>query len=1530
MRKSFVYKKLIAFVVVLTLLFADCATMVSTQSARGGGGNGATSWEDQSVVFRVYDENEKLMSSGTTVTFNDSAKTAISQCSGGVTHSAAATYNGQYLYNNGVVVTPPSGYYVRSLVLCCDHNHGEGCNTRAQGNLISFGNTSYASAAYTITSSEFSAAQSDSNLSGAVFHDGNQGGKAIHIMIYLAKCPSPAYITYEANNTGLFTYTGTATTGNNPDAKASKLNQDVYSYTYQQGSESVPQASVLAVNPELIEAASEAGYKFLGWELQYYTTANATDSDVVLSNANGASSLISATYKEDGTIEAITSTVSMHLHAQLTAKWEKVQTYHYTVNHHFLDYTDSILHDETEVWTYENAIEGYVVKAEDYILSSQGIVDLKVPNASAYEYSHSDKSSIVVSSNENLNVINIYYKLKDYTVKFYAVEFNDDGSLKSTTEMTAYTQTLKPGASINVPTVTDDPSYSQPHWFTQEYKTKAAFDAKTESAVKAATVMPAENLTYYMYMIPEQYTVTYFLNGTQYGSVESYRYGDSVTVAALPKTEDLPQGHKLDAEKWTRLDSNGQSIQTATTFSMPEENIELYINSSAIEYFVTWILIDGSGEHHILHKDFVDTTEAYYYGEEMTVRAVPNAQNHSELAALFVGHDIDGWFTNEECTKSYRADFSNNEALKIVGDRTYYAKLTPKTYKISYHVDGKLIRTDSDITYNASLSDKSFPTVESNVYGWFTESSYPANLTEKKGENLPANMPAHDLAYYAWTNNTHYPVEYILVTEDLNGNRTSRTLASNEIGDVSLSYLQGTTIESATLPSVNGYAVTGWYSDADCKNELKSNEYPINMGTSKLTFYALAVPDTYKITYYLDKPDGTAVQLGETDSYKFGASVSVRDFSAAEAYLKSNHSGYSLSHNLWDIDPLDTSVVSNMTWTYMAPGDKFTMPATDIHMHIGCSINTYTVTHWIVTVDSEGNPSKEKHGAATFDYGESVTLVDVPTDPNGIYTYTPWYGKEDFSGEPHPTTFVINQNVDVYSKKTTSQYNVYYYVDGKQVGTHSSLVGDFVTSWSKDAALAAAGIKDRVINEKAWNVTVEYASAVSDGGVMAVDTDNLGSSVDFGSSFTMPAGDVYLSTVTESEAYNVTYQIKRVDGSIDTVATFTVPAGGHGELHPKPEDTDVYSYTEWSESVDSLTTVDAKGNTLKVEFYIDDTTGKTMYIMPAANVIFTSVESQIGTTYTIRYLEKYTDEEIRSSKSVNGKVGSSVVETQPAIDGWKFYGGNAETVKITLDADSSKNVITFYYMKDKGDYPYRVDYKVYDPRYDTGNPESDHIRYRTLDYYEGVAHWGSTVTAKTKTFAGYTEIPGQKKTIVISEYSNRIIVLYTDDSYDGTPDYYIQYFFNGVLDDSMTVSGEGNVGDVIRAEDYYLDDPTYTLVDVKPADEITLEIGVIGIINIYYEYEVEEPDVPAGPVIPVDPTTPEDPETPDEPIIDDPDNKDNKDDENKDDEEEPFVPQQPDNPVPPNTSDVSYVYGILAVMAALAAAGVLASKKLLR
>ena len=238
------------------------------------------------------DGTQNSYSGKVTVKINNGNSDNIAYLTGRGSNSTAAS--------SGIVITPADGYYVKAVLVCCNHNGtGYGCLTAQGSDIYASINTDMTTGAYTFTPK---------------FHSG--AGYPSWIIIELGVAPSPVYAQYDFNLPGATGLSVDIPTDNRFDATTAK-------YTYQQGTDAVPTHSVLAlkngtssVNVNDVVVVGNQAYKFLGWKAQYYLTAAESGNAVTLSDAHGTAQDIN-----------VGASVTLNRHVKFTAQWEEVQQY---------------------------------------------------------------------------------------------------------------------------------------------------------------------------------------------------------------------------------------------------------------------------------------------------------------------------------------------------------------------------------------------------------------------------------------------------------------------------------------------------------------------------------------------------------------------------------------------------------------------------------------------------------------------------------------------------------------------------------------------------------------------------------------------------------------------------------------------------------------------------------------------------------------------------------------------------------------------------------------------------------------------------------------------------------------------------------------------------------------------------------------------------------------------------------------------------------------------------------------------------
>ena len=156
------------------------------------------------------------------------------------------------------------------------------------------------------------------------------------------------------------------------------------------------------------------------------------------------------------------------------------------------------------------------------------------------------------------------------------------------------------------------------------------------------------------------YTVTYFVDGEQYGEVESYYYGDAVTMRSEPSA---PAGMTFSG--WDK---------TLTT--MPAENVEIHGSFSYIDYSVSYL----PGEHGTFPQE---NYNGLHYGND-----TPAFQGETTGEATW---EFAGWLPEvaETVTGSavYTAQWERSDYTVVVNHVSQESGVTMETSTNQYDVE---------------------------------------------------------------------------------------------------------------------------------------------------------------------------------------------------------------------------------------------------------------------------------------------------------------------------------------------------------------------------------------------------------------------------------------------------------------------------------------------------------------------------------------------------------------------------------------------------------------------------------------------------------------------------------------------------------------------------------------------------------------------------------------------------------------------------------------------------------------------------
>ena len=1025
-----------------------------------------------------------------------------------------------------------------------------------------------------------------------------------------------------------------------------------YEYTgnVPDGVSSLPQTKTYRVGEDVTIAADAAakGYSFSGWKI------NGKDAemfkmpahDIKITGSFGVNSY-TVTYKVDNSTYGAVETYQYGENVSLREKPVK-EGYSFkgwSRDSGFTMPAENVIiegHFEINKYTVRYEVDGALYGEEESYDFGEMVEIRDEPTKDGYTFSHwSQKEAfsmpandVVIKGNFSINSYKVTYKVDG--VQYGDTETHEYGSavtLRAEPETEGYTFSgwnrennftmpaedvvIEGNFKINSYTVTYKVD-GEISGEAETYKYGAVVTLREEPAKEGYTfshwsresgfTMPAENIVVEGHFKINSYTVTYKVDDQLYGKVDTYKFGEDVTLRDAPTKE----GYTFSG--WSETSG----------FKMPAKDVEIKGNFSINDYTVTY-KVDGK----------VIDEKKHQYNEEVTVRADETKE----------GYTFSGWSSEDVRQSFIQRLLSSSIAGKTfrmpAKDVVIEGHFDINSYKVTYQVDGVQSGEIETYEYGTLVTIRDDLEKEGHKFsGW--------NLKEDFA------MPAEDVVIVGSFTANEYTVTYLV---DGKPYETAET------------YLYGTAVKLKEAPEKEGYTFSGWDHEEDftmpAENVVINGSFSINSykvtyevdgsayGKEETYEYGSAVTlqkepkkegytfskwdhedgfampahdvvikgsfkiNSYKVTY---KVDGE--QVGEAETYEFNAPVTLREAPEKEGYTFSG----------WSRDT------------------GFNMPAKDVVIEGSFTINNYTVTYLV--------DGKQTGETETYQYNQEVT-VKADAEREG-YTFSGWSSedvKENFiqkllSNSIAGRTFHMPaKNVEIEGSFDINSYKVTYKVDGKPVGevetyNYGTLVtvrqspekeGYTFSGWSRTEAFEMPA-RDVVIegSYKINSYTVTYKVDGEQYG--ETETYEYGAAVtlrekpsregytfkgwSYENGFKMPAGDVVIEGSYKINSYTVTYKVD-------------------GQQYGEPE---VYKYNELVRLKSEPT---KEGYTFSHWNYVED------FLMPAKDVV---IEGSFGiNSYTVTYKV----DGVQYGSTETYEYGSTVtLREEPEREGYTFNGWN--------------------------------------------------------------------------------------------------------------------------------------------------------------------------------------------------------------------------------------------------------------------------------
>ena len=500
------------------------------------------------------------------------------------------------------------------------------------------------------------------------------------------------------------------------------------------------------------------------------------------------------------------------------------------------------------------------------------------------------------------------------------------------------------------------------------------------------------DLNYTIILYPEQFNITYHLNG---GTVVSskpntYIYGQ---VTQLP-TKVIKEGYTFTGwyDNASLLGTPVKEISSGT-----KEDINLYAGWSNATFTVTYM------------SQGVDITNKVTGVKNVTYGLSQDLPRLNTTNGLYFA----GWYNNEMfngAPSTYTPQYPDDNLV-------FYAKWTNDGYNVTYVTNGGSFSS----AYPSNYTNGSGLTLPMNISrngctfdGWYDNATY----TGEKITQIEPTSTGDKVFYAKWTPNT-YIIDYITNGGSINGSfNTMYTYFDTK----NTPTIAGESVKYPTSVYKSGYVFVGWRDTAT--GEIVTQTEDGRSGHIRLE--AEYTTATYALTY--DANGGSFISTTsniptQTTNINYGSTYG----SLPQVF----RSGCTFIG--WFTEPVGGQEVTS--GTIYAPTGPIT-----IYAH--WAKNSYDIVYEKNGGDFESTPK------TTFEFGTSYRL------PEDIYkehhTFVGWYTSPDFipGTEIDEITTNISTNVSVYAKWSPVLYTITYDTAG------GDLSGMFATTYTYGESIA--------------------------------------------------------------------------------------------------------------------------------------------------------------------------------------------------------------------------------------------------------------------------------------------------------------------------------------------------------------------------------------------------------------------------------------------------------------------------------------------
>ena len=316
------------------------------------------------------------------------------------------------------------------------------------------------------------------------------------------------------------------------------------------------------------------------------------------------------------------------------------------------------------------------------------------------------------------------------------------------------------------------------------------------------------------------YRITFDVNEGTVINPSFYDTKDDGTLASLPPTS--PTRTNYTFEGWYTAKTSGTKVTTSTVF---DKNTTVYAQWTINVYTISFDATTNGGTVTTMTGKTGETPSTAW-----KLASLPTPTKNTANDA----YTFDGWYT----TQTTGGEKVTVNSTVFNGNVTIYARWTPKSYTISYTLDGGTVDPPNPTSYNIETATFKLnnPTKVTYEFAGWTGTGITTTEPEK---NVTIEKSTGNRSYTAkWT-----PIFYTITFDPKDGGTITETQEKAKT-------VAGGKLTSLPTPTTKtGYTFDGWYTtDGTDGVKVAANS---TVFTDDAYIYARYKLVTYKITYNL-------------------------------------------------------------------------------------------------------------------------------------------------------------------------------------------------------------------------------------------------------------------------------------------------------------------------------------------------------------------------------------------------------------------------------------------------------------------------------------------------------------------------------------------------------------------------------------------------------------------------------------------------------------------------------------------------------